>query len=118
MSFEAERSSRSAWNARAAVVRCSGAKVLRTPSHVKASLTAAMVVRSLWAALGVVWVTGVLLGWVVDRGYWLWLVSWDVVVAVENGTHDLLAEGVERPPARTPDNALLLVGGVRDFLER
>jgi hypothetical protein len=44
------------------VVRCSGAKVLRTPSHVKASLTGTKVVRSLWAALGVVWVTGVLVG--------------------------------------------------------
>jgi len=43
------------------------ARVFPTPSHVKASLTAAIAVRSLWAALGVVWVTGVLLGWVVDR---------------------------------------------------
>jgi hypothetical protein len=41
------------------------------------------VVRSLWAALGVVWVMGVLLGWVVDRWDWLWPVSWDVVVAVD-----------------------------------
>jgi hypothetical protein len=40
-----------------------------------ASLTAAMVVRSLWAALGVVWVTGVLLGWVVDRLVVCWPVS-------------------------------------------
>ena len=75
MSLLAESSSRSAWNARAAVVRCSGARVFLTPSHVKASLTAAMVVRSLWAALGVVWVTGVLLGWVVDRLVVCWPVS-------------------------------------------
>jgi hypothetical protein len=50
---------------------------------VNASFTAAIVVRSLFAALGVVWVTGVLVGWVVDRGDWLWPVSWDVVVAVD-----------------------------------
>jgi hypothetical protein len=42
-----------------------------------------MVVRSLWAALGVVWVTGVLVGWVVDRLVVCWPVSWDVVVAVD-----------------------------------
>jgi len=47
-----------------------------------------------------------------------WPVSVEVVVAVDMGACDLLAEWVERPPARTPDNALLLVGGVRDFLER
>ena len=41
--MEAESSFRSAWNAQAAVVRCSGARVFLTPSHVKASLTAAMV---------------------------------------------------------------------------
>ena len=40
-------------------------------------------VRSLWAALGVVWVAGLVVGWVVDRGDWLWLVSWDAVVAVD-----------------------------------
>ena len=64
-------------------MRCSGASVFRTPSHVKASLTAAMVVRSLLAALGVVWVMGVLLGWVVDRGDWFWLFVGSVVVAVD-----------------------------------
>jgi|SanBayMetagenome_1026888.scaffolds.fasta_scaffold89652_1 hypothetical protein len=36
--------------ARAAVVRWSGAKVFLTPSHVKESFTAAIVVRSLRAA--------------------------------------------------------------------
>jgi len=50
---------------------------------VKASLTAAMVVRSLWAELGEVWLTGVLLGWVVDREDWFWLVVFSVVVAVD-----------------------------------
>ena len=83
ISLLAERSSRSAWNARAAVVRCSGARVFLTPSHVKASLTAAIVVRSLWAELGEVWLTGVLLGWVVGRGGWFWLVVGSVVVAVD-----------------------------------
>ena len=80
----AERSSRSAWNARAAGVRCSGAEVLRTPSHVNASLAAAIVVRSLWAALGEVWMTGLLLGWVVVRLELVWpmLMEVSVVIAV------------------------------------
>ena len=86
-------------NARAAVVRCSGARVLRTPSHVKASFTAAIVVRSLWAAERSSWVVG----WVVDRGDWFWLVSWDVVVAVDIGTCDLLGGWVEGPAAKTAD---------------
>ena len=103
MSLLAERSSRSAWNARAAVVRCSGARVLRTPSHVKASLTAAMVVRSLLAALGVVCVTGLLVGWVAVRRELVWPVSWDVVVAVDIGTWNLLGECVEDPAATTAD---------------
>ena len=64
-------------------MRCSGARVFRTPSHVKAKRTAAIVVRSLWAALGVVWVTGLLVGWVVVRLAVCWPVSWDVVVAVD-----------------------------------
>jgi hypothetical protein len=46
---------------------------------VKESFTAAIVVRSLWAALGKVCVAGLVVGWVVDRGVWLWLVSWVVV---------------------------------------
>jgi hypothetical protein len=53
------------------------------PSHVKESFTAAIVVRSLLAALGVVWVVGLLVGWVVVRLVVGWLVSWDVVVAVD-----------------------------------
>jgi hypothetical protein len=56
-------------------VRCSGARVLRTPSHVKESFTAAIVVRSLLAALGVVWVTGVVVGWGVVRRELVWPVS-------------------------------------------
>ncbi len=83
ISLLAESSSRSAWNARAAVVRCSGARVLRTPSHVKASLTAAIVVRSLLAAERSSWVVGVLVGGVVDRLVVCWPVLWDVVVAVD-----------------------------------
>ena len=101
MSLLADRSSRSAWNALAAVVRCSGAKVFLTPSHVKASLTAAMVVRSLLAALGVVWVTGVLVGWVVDRRELVWPVSWEVAVAVDIGTCDLLEGWMEGRAAQT-----------------
>ena len=83
MSLLAVSSSRSAWNARAAVVRWSGARVLRTPSHVKAKRTAAMVVRSLLAALGEVCVARFVVGWVVVRRELVWPVSWDVVVAVD-----------------------------------
>jgi hypothetical protein len=53
---------RSAWNARAAVVRYSGASVLRTPSHVKASLTAAIVVPSPSGVKRPNWVVRVLVG--------------------------------------------------------
>jgi hypothetical protein len=60
-----------------------------------------MVVRSLWAALGVVWVMGLLLGWDVDRLVVCWPVSWDVVVAVDIGTWNLLGECVEGPAAET-----------------
>ena len=45
-----------------------------------------MVVRSLLAALGVVWVRGVLVGWVVGRLVVCWPVSWEVVVAVDIGS--------------------------------
>jgi len=55
----------------AAVVRCSGAKVFLTPSHVKKSFTAAIVVRSQLAALRTCCVTGCwasrCLGWEVER---------------------------------------------------
>jgi len=63
----AERSSRSAWNALAAGVRCSGASVLRTPSHVNASLTATKVERRRLAAERSVWVAGVVDGGVLVR---------------------------------------------------
>jgi hypothetical protein len=62
---------------------------------VKASFTAAMVVRSLWAALGVVWVTGVLVGWFAVRRELVWPVWGSVVVAVDIGTWNLLGEWVE-----------------------
>jgi hypothetical protein len=71
------------------------AKVLRTPSHVKASLTAAMVVRSLWAAERSSWVVEVLVGWFADRLVMFWPASWDVVVAVDMGAGNLLGECVE-----------------------
>ena len=64
-------------------MRCSGARVLRTPSHVNASFTAAIVVRSLWAAERSSWVVGVLVGEVVVRLFVCWPVSVDVVVAVD-----------------------------------
>jgi hypothetical protein len=48
-------------------------------------------------------VTGLLLGWVVDREDWFWPVSWDVVVAVDIGTWNLLGESVEDPTAKTAD---------------
>ena len=67
-------------------MRCSGARVFLTPSHVKESFTAAIVARSLLAALGEVCVAGLLAGWVVDRGGWFWLVVGSVVVAVDIGT--------------------------------
>ena len=60
-------------------------------------------VRSLWAELGEVWLTGVLLGWVVDREDWFWPVSWDVVVAVDIGTWNLREGWMEAPTAKTAD---------------
>jgi hypothetical protein len=50
---------------------------------VKAMRTAAIVVRSLWAALGEVCVAGLVVGRVVGRLVVCWLVSCDVVVAVD-----------------------------------
>ena len=64
-------------------MRCSGAKVFLTPSHVKESFTAAIVVRSLLAALGEVWVVGLLV--IVDRLVVCGLVVGSVVVAVDIG---------------------------------
>ncbi len=93
----AERSSRSAWNALAAGGRCSGARFLRTPSHVKASLTATKVERSLLAAERSVWVAGVVDEGVVVRREVVWPVS--VVVAVDMGTWDLLGGGGWEGPA-------------------
>ena len=55
-----------------------------------------MVERSLFAAERSVWVAGVV---DVGRGDWVWLVSGDVVVAVDMGTWDLLGEGEWRGPA-------------------
>ena len=60
-------------------MRCSGARVFLTPSHVKASFTAAIVVRRRLAALGEVWVVGL----VVDRLVVCGLVVGSVVVAVD-----------------------------------
>jgi hypothetical protein len=60
-----------------------------------------MVARSLLAALGVVWVMGVLVGEVVDRLVVCWPVSWEAVVAVDIGTYDLLERWMEGPAAQT-----------------
>jgi hypothetical protein len=70
---------------------------------VKAGLTAAVMVRSLWAAERSSWVVGVLVGWVVVRRELVWPVSWDVVVAVDIGTCDLLERWKEAPTAKTAD---------------
>ncbi|MFM8497200.1 MAG: hypothetical protein ACKOEM_17020 [Planctomycetia bacterium] len=67
----------------------------------KASLTAAIVARSLWAAERSSWLVGVLVGWVVVRLVVRWPVPWDVVVAVAIGTCDLLEGWLERPAAKT-----------------
>jgi hypothetical protein len=64
-------------------VRCSGAKVFLTPSHVNESFTAAILVRSLWAAERSSWLAGVLVGWVVGRLLVCWPVVGSVVVAVD-----------------------------------
>ena len=49
----------------------------------KASFTAAIVVRRRLAAERSSWVVGVLVGWVVDRLVVCWPLSVDVVVAVD-----------------------------------
>ena len=82
-------------------MRCSGARVFRTPSHVRARRTAAIVVRSLLAAERSSWLVGVLVGWVVVRRELVWPVSWDVVVAVDIGTCDLREGWMEGPAAQT-----------------
>jgi hypothetical protein len=83
-------------------VRCSGARVFLTPSHVKESFTAAIVVRSLLAAERSSWVVGVFVGVVVVRRELVWPVSVEVVVAVDIGARNLL-EGVwvKGPAAET-----------------
>ncbi len=70
-------------NALAAVVRCSGARVLRTPSHVKEGFTAAVVVRSLWAALRSRCVAGCWASRCRPGGEVCRPVSWNVVVAMD-----------------------------------
>ena len=70
----------------------------------KESFTAAIVVRSLWAALGRVCVAGLVVGWVVVRLVVFWPVSWDVVVvAVDIVTCELLEGWMEGSAAKTAD---------------
>jgi hypothetical protein len=59
--------------------------VALSDSHVKASLTASMVVRSLWAALRSCCVTGCWASRCMPRGEVCWPVWWDWVVAVLMG---------------------------------
>ena len=65
------------------VVRCSGARVFRTPSQVKASLTAAIVVRSLLPAERSSCVMRVSVGEVLARRELVWPASREVVIAVD-----------------------------------
>ena len=69
----------------------------------KESFTAAIVVRSLWAALRSSWVVGVLVGWVVGRLVVCWPVSWDVVIAVDMGTCGFLEGWMKGPAVKTAD---------------
>jgi len=66
---------------------------LRTPSHLKASLTGTKVDRSLLAAERSVWVAGVVVGRVVGRGDWFKVIGDSLVVAVDMGRWDLLGGG-------------------------
>ena len=61
--------------------------------------------RSLWAALRSSWFVGVLVlvGWLVGLLVVCWPVSWEVVVAVDIGTCDLLEGWMEGPAAKTAD---------------
>lgn len=76
---------------------------MRTPSHVNASLTAAIVVRSLLAAERSSWLVGVLVGEVVVRRELFWPVSVDVdvVIAVDISARDLHEGWIEGPAAQT-----------------
>jgi hypothetical protein len=64
-----------------------------------------MVVRSRWAALGDVWVIGVLVGWVVVRLVVCWPV-WGSVVVVDIGTWNLREGWMEAPTAKTADRSV------------
>ena len=93
------------------MVRCSGARVFLTPSHVKASLTAAIVVRSLWAAERSSWFVGVLVGWVAVRLVACWPVEGSVVVAMDIGTCELLEGWIEGPATKTADRPVATQAG-------
>ena len=73
-------------------------------------------VRSLWAALGAVWWIGMLVGWVVDRLVVCWPVSWDVVVAVDIGTCDLLEGWMEGLAAKIADRLVAARTGKTPWL--
>ena len=82
-------------------MRCSGARVFLTPSHVKARRTAAIVVRSLWAAERSSCVVGVFAGWVVVRLVVVWPAMGSVVVAADMGMCGFLEGWMKGPVAKT-----------------
>jgi hypothetical protein len=59
---------------------------------------------------------GLLLGWDVDRLVVCWPVSWDVVVAVDIGTWNLLGESVEGPTTKTADRLVAALAWKRPWL--
>jgi hypothetical protein len=58
----------------------------------------------------------VLVGWVVVRLVVCWPVSWDVVVAVDIGTWNLLGENVEGPAAKTADRPVAALAWKRPLM--
>ena len=67
----------------------------------KARRTAAIVVRSLWAAERSSWVVGVLVGWVVVRLVVVWPAMGSVVVAADMGMCGFLEGWMKGPAAKT-----------------
>ena len=57
-----------------------------------------------------------LVGWVVGRLVVCWPVSWEVVVAVDIGTCDLLEGWMERPAAKTADRLVAALAWKRPWL--
>jgi len=81
---------------------------LWTPSHVKESFTAAIVVQSLWAAERSRLVVGVFVGWVVARLEVCWPVLMDMVVAVDIGSPLIFLRMVRAKVVGMPHKSPLL----------